>query len=103
MAGHAVKHRPQHLGGVQALGVQGLTRSFIIRSWLTGTRAIRDTNASTRTSSSDGAGASMASPHSAASAPDSESPVKSSRLARCGPSRYAHIDVVGEPHTRAGG
>jgi hypothetical protein len=34
-----------------------------------------------------GGGASIARPHSSASAPDSESPVNSSRLARWGPSR----------------
>ena len=80
-----------------------MTSIFIITSWLIGIRATRSSSASKRSSSSAAGGASVASPHSSACAPVSESPVSSSRLARIGPSRAAHIAVVGEPQTRAGG
>ncbi len=80
-----------------------LTSSFIITSWLIGSRATRSSSRSKRSSSRSGATASVASPHSAASAPVRESPVSSSRLARIAPIRSAHIAVVGEPQTRAGG
>lgn len=72
-------------------------------SWFTGMRAMRSTSASVRASSSARGGASSASPHSAASLPDKQSPVNRRRLARCGPSRAVHSAVVGTPHTRAGG
>src|SRR5206468_3238234 len=77
-----------------------LTSSFIIISWLTGTRAIRSSRTSVRSTSWSAGGASSARPHSTASRPDSESPVNNRRLARCAPTRCAHSAVVGEPHTR---
>ena len=72
-------------------------------SWLTGRRATRSTSDSKAASSSAAGAASVASPHSAASVPLSESPVRSRRFARPAPIRCAHSAVVGTPQTRAGG
>ena len=72
-------------------------------SWLIGIRAIRSSRSSKRWSSSAAGAASVASPHSTAVVPSMLSPVSSSRFARAGPSRKAHIAVVGTPQTRAGG
>ena len=80
-----------------------MTSIFIITSWLIGMRATRPSRSSKRASSSSGGAASVASPHSTACSPVSESPVSSSRLARIAPIRAVQSAVVGEPQTRAGG
>ena len=72
-------------------------------SWLIGIRPIRSSRASKRSSSSAPGATSEASPHSAAVVPSIESPVRSRRLARAGPTRYAQSALVGTPQTRAGG
>jgi hypothetical protein len=56
------------------------TRSFIITSWFTGIRAIRASNVSNASSSFSSGADSIARPHSFASFPDRQSPVKRSRF-----------------------
>ena len=58
-----------------------------MRSWLIGLRAMRADEELCAGVELFRGGASIARPHSSASAPDSESPVNSSRFARCGPRR----------------
>ena len=77
--------------------------SLTMISWLIGTAAIRSTSRSVRASRSLGSGASIASPHSAASAPVMQSPVaegvsRAGRLVGVPTSRRR-----GTPHTRVGG
>ena len=83
--------------------IDWLTSSLCITNWFIGNRATRSTSASKRTSRSAAGAASIASPHSTAVLPESESPVNSTRFARAAPIRLAHSAVVGTPHTRAGG
>jgi hypothetical protein len=80
-----------------------LTRSFIMCSWLEGSSATRVARRSAAASTSAAGTASEASPQSTARRPSMASPVSSSRFERSSPTRYIHIAVVGEPHTRAGG